>query len=144
MRYTSDDIRLMGVLNPLLLHSTHWENRWQIIWYVQRCESKDWCNSDDVRRSCAQRYISGKRKITPPGTARKKAAAKKLTQFLKNPPTELLNLILEACNSEIGKQVQEGNTKALNSLVGSVLKKYKTDPNAVKILIMQNFGKDLV
>jgi hypothetical protein len=106
-----------------------------LIWYLGRCNIAGLMKNDDAVRACAERYIAGKRKVTAPGTQRRKDAEKKRRELLNNLPAELLAALDVVCESEPAKQFAAGNDKALNSLTGMVMKQYKTDAALVKDLL---------
>lgn len=54
---------IAGALHAMLFGTKHWASRWDIAWYVSRCEMAGFCNTDDMRRQCALRYIAGKREL---------------------------------------------------------------------------------
>lgn len=129
-------------LPPLisLLHGTPaWEYRYDVEIYVHKCHAAGFCNTPDQARMCAERYVAGKRKVTPPGTKRRKDAEKKKLKFLANIPPELL-VVVEKVISENAKAIEQyknGVERALNALVGGVMKQYKADPAIVKDLLIE-------
>jgi len=50
-------------------------------------------------------------------------------------PPELESAIDTACQSDLAKQVMGGNAKAMNALIGSVLKAHKAPAALVKQLL---------
>ena len=135
---------LIEALIPLLQDTKHWENRWNIEAYVSKCIDKGFCKTQDQMRLCAERYIAGKRKITPPGTQRRKMQEKKKAEMLKNVPPELITAIEQVIseNEKAIAQFKNGNEKVLNSLVGGVMKRYKTDPAIVKDMLLQKLKEN--
>lgn len=132
--YTPERLNIVEALIPLLQNTSDWDRRYEIEWYVGRCVMKGFCKTQDQMRLCAERYIAGKRKVTPPGTARRKLAEKKKKEFLKSIPPEL-NAAIEAAITEQQKAVEQyrsGVEKALNSIVGGVMKRHRSDPAIVK------------
>ena len=97
------------------------------------------CKTEDDVRACAARYLAGKRKITPPGTARRLRESKERAKLLANVPKELTNAIAEVmeANSKAIEQYRAGNEKAVNALVGQVMRKHKTDAAVIKQLLIQ-------
>lgn len=140
--YGADRTAVISALIPLLQDTEHWENRWNIEWYVNRCIDAGFCKTDDQIRLCAQRYIAGKRKITPPGTKRRKVAAKKKQDALANVDPHLMAIVdaVIAVNDKAVQQFKGGTEKALNALVGGVMKQFKTDPAIVKDLLIRRIG----
>jgi len=134
---------LIEALVPLLYGTPHWEDRWNIEAYVARCIIAGFCKTQDQMRLCAERYIAGKRKVTPPGTKRRKVQEKKKAEALKNTPPELINAILQAIaeNEKAVNQFRGGNEKALNALVGGVMKRCKADPAIVKELLLRKINE---
>lgn len=133
------DISLIEALIPLLENTPNWERRYEIAWYVDRCRMKGFATTSDQIRLCAERYIAGKRKVTPPGTKRRKLAAKKMREVMSNVPKELMQAI-EAVVAEQTKAVEQyigGTDKALNALVGGVMKRHKSDPAIVRELLIK-------
>ena len=132
--WTPTHARLAEALTPIL-GGVWWDRRWEVAWYVNLCEMAGFCQTDDMRRICAQRYMAGKRKVTLPGTQRRKAAERERRRLLRNMPPELTAAIDLATNSLAAQQYAEGNDKALNAVVGMVLKQYKAEPSLVRELL---------
>lgn len=133
----------VGALILLLQHTEFWEKRWEIEWYVSKCIAAGFCKTDDQIRLCAQRWMAGKRKVTPPGTKRRKNEAKKKAAMMANVPPEL-SAAIEAVVAENPKAIAQfkgGTEKALNALVGGVMKRYKTDPATVKDLLIRRINE---
>ena len=119
-----------------VVHGTpHWGNRHEILWYVSRCEMQGFATTLAEKQNCAMRYMAGKRKVSAPGTTRRKKALKEQRKILKNMPPELQSAIDIACQSDLAKQVMGGNVKAMNALIGSVLKAHKAPAALVKQLL---------
>lgn len=134
--------KIRDVLIDLLLNTPDWCRRHDIAWYVGLCERKGYCKTDDLKRACALRYLAGKRKVSPPGHRRKKKAAKDLKRALSNIPAELLVAMEEACKTSQAEQYLAGNEKALNALVGMVMKTYKFNAAAVRELIVNKLKEN--
>jgi hypothetical protein len=137
--FPAERFRYIEALIPLLERTPHWDELYQIEWYVDKCARAGFATTADQIRLCASRFIAGKRKVTPPGTARRKQAEKRRLQMLANVPPELTAAI-EAVIAEQQKAVDQfksGVEKALNSLVGGVMKRYKSDPATVRELLIQ-------
>lgn len=132
--WTQEHSTITGALTPVL-NGEWWDRRWELAWYVVRCEMAGFCDSDDMRRLCALRYMAGKRKVTPPGTQRRKAKERERRKLLRNMPPALMEAIEAAENSTAAKQFAEGNEKALNAVVGMVLKQCKAEPSFVRDLL---------
>lgn len=132
--WTPTHSRLAEALTPVLT-GEWWEHRWTIAWYVNRCEMAGFCVTDDMRRLCAQRYMAGKRKVTPPGTQRRKTAERERRRLLRDMPDALTAAIEVAVNSAAAQQFAAGNDKALNAVVGMVLRQYKAEPATVRELL---------
>ena len=119
-----------------VVHGTpHWEKRNDILWYVGLCERAGFASSKSQRQNCALRYMAGKRKVSPPGTKRRKRSLQEQRKMLKNMPPELIAAIDSACQSDLAKQVLGGNAKAMNALIGSILKAHKAPAAIVKQLL---------
>jgi hypothetical protein len=142
MFWCPEDSYMIGVLIDLLQGTPDWERRYDIAWYVSRCESAGFCDTGDQIRACAERYIAGKRKVTPPGTKRRKRVERERRKILRNIPAELVKAISEviAENAKAIQQYKDGNEKAINSMVGGVMKRYRGDPAVIKILLIQGFS----
>ena len=106
-----------------------------MIWYLGLCEEKGFAKTDDQIRLCALRWVAGKRKVTPPGTERKKNEAKRIREMLLSVPKELLAAIEEAVAMPMAKQYFAGNEKVFNALFGVVMKKFKAEPQVVRELL---------
>ena len=126
---------LVGVLMPVLRGTPHWEDRHKVLWYVALCKLRGFAKTDDEKQNCARRFMAGKRKVSAPGTARRKRAEKELRAALANVPPELTAAIDAASQSDLAKQVIGGNAKAMNALVGSILKTHKVAAALVKQLL---------
>lgn len=124
---------------PVLKDTEFWDRRQDVLWYVSLCEDRGFADTDDQKRQCAQRYMAGKRKISAPGTKRRRRAAQEMRKLLANLPPELVTAVDEACQSDMAKQVA-GNPKALNALVGMVLKNHRAPPAVVRQLIEMKIG----
>ena len=140
MQMTADHLRLSAALMPVLRGTDWWDRRGEVEWYVSRCEMAGFCETDDMRRLCAQRFMAGKRKVTPPGHQRKKNAAKRARQEIKSP--DLVAVVREACKTDAANQYRSGNEKALNALIGFVLKRQKAEPGAIKSLLIEALTQD--
>ena len=140
MLFPANRLSSIQAIIPLLDGSELWDNRFEIEWYVNRCELAGFCTTDDLRRACAKRYIAGKRKITPPGTRKKKESLKLQRKILLNPPEDLLISISKIISGDLTRQYLSGNTKVLNSMIGMVLKEYKTEPNIIKQLLLDKLS----
>jgi Asp-tRNA(Asn)/Glu-tRNA(Gln) amidotransferase B subunit len=127
--------QLVGDIIDTVRGTSHWEKREDIIWYVSLCEQRGFATTKDEKKNCVLRYMAGKRKVSAPGTKRRKRSLQEQRKMLKNMPLELSAAIDAACQSDLAKQVLGGNTKAINALVGSVLKSYKAPAALVKQLL---------
>ena len=142
--FPAERYKVLVSLVDLLFGTKNWDNRLNIEWYVWRCVAGGFCDTPDQIRLCAERYIAGKRKVNPPGTSRRKKAAKKMRDGLKNTPPELLSAIKECllAQQKAVDQYKNGNDKALNSLVGGVMKSYKGDPALIRQLLIQHIQNE--
>ena len=88
---------------------------------------------DDMRQ-CAIRYIAGKRRVTPPGTRSRKRLPRRRQQLRNLIPPELLAIITQVVsnNQKVVQQYHDGNERAINSLVGQVMKQYRYDAAVIK------------
>ena len=126
---------LVGDIANVVRGTPHWENRKEILWYVSRCEMAGFATTAAEKQNCALRYMAGKRKVSAPGTKRRKRNLQEQRKMLKNMPPELVAAINVACESDLAKQVIGGNAKAMNALLGSVLKAHKAPAALVKQLL---------
>lgn len=126
---------LVGDIANVVRGTPHWENRKEILWYVSRCEMAGFATTAAEKQNCALRYMAGKRKVSAPGTKRRKRSLQEQRKMLKNMPPELIAAISAACESDLAKQVMGGNAKAINALLGSVLKAHKAPAALVKQLL---------
>jgi len=130
-----DVMRLAGVIMPLLKTPQHWDIRHDVAWYVSRCEMAGFCNTDDMRRLCAERFLQGKRKVSPPGTARRKKQARETRKMLSNIPQELLAAIKQAKQTPAWDQYQGGNNKAINAVIGPIIKQFRAPFDVIKSIL---------
>lgn len=133
---------LMEALIPLLHDTPHWDIRFDIEWYVSKCMAAGFCKTQDQIRLCAERYLAGKRKITPPGTKRRKVAEKERKKLKASVPSELMKAVNEAIaeGAKAIAQYKSGVEKALNAVVGGVMKRHKADPAFVRELILEKIA----
>ena len=132
---TRDYWQMVGDIWDVVHGTPHWEKRHEILWYVSRCEMQGFATTLAEKQNCAMRYMAGKRKVSAPGTRRRKKALQEQRKILKNMPPELESAIDTACQSDLAKQVMGGNAKAMNALIGSVLKAHKAPAALVKQLL---------
>lgn len=125
---------LLTILKP---NHEAWPARNDVMWYVSRCEMRSFCNTDELRRLCASRYIAGKRAVTPPGTRRRKAQAKRTRELLKNLPAGLLEALEEGKKTKAWAQYVGGNEKAVNAVIGPLIKQFGVTFDVVSTLIKQ-------
>lgn len=141
-KYWSEELSFIaGVLGSYLqgISKEAFAKRNEVAHYVDRCAAAGFCKTEDDVRACAARYLAGKRKITSPGTARRLRESKERAKLLANVPKELTNAIAEVieANSKAIEQYRAGNEKAVNALVGQVMRKHKTDAAVIKQLLIQ-------
>lgn len=129
--WTLANSRLADAITSVL-EGEWWDRRWEVAWYVNRCEIAGFCETDNMRRLCARRYMAGKRKVTPPGTKRRKREERERRKLMREMPAALVEAIEVSLASDAAKQFSMGNDKALNAVVGMVLKQYKADPSFVR------------
>lgn len=129
----------LPALISLLQNTPNWDRRYEVEIYVHKCHAAGVCHTPDQARMCAERYIAGKRKVTPPGTQRRKNAEKKKLKLLANIPPELVAAVdaVVVENTKAVDQYKNGMERALNALVGGVMKRYKADPATVKDLLIE-------
>lgn len=142
-RWTDRMSELADAILPLLVGeeggTKHpmFELRQSIADYVDLCEAAGFCHDLLTRQACARRWMAGKRKVSAPFTKTRKKAAAAKRKALGAVPKELLDLVKVALCTPQGLQFKSGNAKALNALVGMVLKQFKYEASAVKELIQQ-------
>lgn len=136
MTFGAADIALIQAITPAVKGDA-WSYRWDVAWYVSQCEMAGFAKTADEKMACAKRYLAGKRKISPPGTERRKKAERLKRKIVSSPPQELVDAIQALKCSKAYEQFIGGNEKALNALVGLVLKEFKTDPSAIRELIQK-------
>lgn len=125
---------LSTILRP---QDTAWPNRDDVMWYVSRCEMAGFCTTDDLRRRCAERYLAGKRAVTPPGTRRRKVRAKRTRELLVHLPAGLLEALEEGKRTKAWAQYVGGNEKAVNAVIGPLIKRFGVTFEVVSTLIKQ-------
>ena len=137
VKYRAEDTVMKGVVMDIVEDMPEWfDKRHSVAYYVDRCIQKGFCKTADQMRMCALRYIAGKRKVTPPGTKKRKTAAKKLAHVLRNVPPMLLDAVVTVCKSKAADEYRNGNIKAINSMVGMVMKISKHDAAIIKQLLI--------
>jgi hypothetical protein len=114
--------RLISIIMPVIRAANAWDQRYEVEWYVNRCEMHGWCNTEDIRRRCAERYLAGKRKVSLPGTKTKRRLHAKIRKELTQINPEISALVNQLSQTEAAKQYCLGNEKAINPLVGQLLK----------------------
>ena len=83
--------------------------------------------------------MAGKRKVSPPGTERRKKAEGERRRF-KTPP-ELIQAVKQAASTPVAEQYRAGNERALNALVGMVLRQHKADAAIVKQMLVSEVSQ---
>lgn len=140
MLFPPERLSVISALIPVLQHTPTWGRRYEVEAYIWRCVDAGFCSTDDQVKLCAERYLAGKRKVTPPGTARRLKAERKLKEILSKVPPELQTAIdaalTEQCKAIV--QYKSGIEKALNAIVGSVMKRHKADPAIIKELLIRS------
>ena len=132
--YTRELSAICDAITGLLKERNQFDNRWPIAYYVDRCISAGFCVTPDDMRQCAMRYIAGKRRVTPPGTRSRKRLTRRRQQLRTSMPPELLVIITQVVsnNQKVVQQYHDGNERAINSLVGQVMKQYRYDAAVIK------------
>ncbi len=138
-KYWTEELSFIAgvLLNHPGMQGEAWKRRHEVAHYLSLCMAKGFTQSENEARLCVDRYLAGKRKVTPPGTARRKRDAKERAQLMANLPAPLLSAVTEviADNVKAVAQYRAGNDKALNALVGQVMKRYKSDAAVIKELL---------
>ncbi len=111
--------------------------RIELEWYLIRCEERGFAKTHDALLLCARRWMAGKRKINPPGTRARKESAKATRKLLSNMPAELLTALDTACSSPAAQEYASGKGKALNAVVGLLLRQYPIDAATARQIIMK-------
>jgi len=140
-RKVRDFPSLCSDLYDILEGTSFWEKREEVAWYADRCIGAGIVTDAASLEVCVRRYMAGKRRITPPFTKTRKRAAIRLRKALAAVPADILALVVEVCSLPIAEQYRQGNTKALNAMVGMVLKKHRLEPAAVKQLLINQMEK---
>jgi hypothetical protein len=138
--YTAESERveywqLVGNIINVIRGTPHWEKREEILWYVSRCEMAGFAETADEKQNCALRYMAGKRKVSAPGTKRRKRSLQEQRKMLRNLSPQLVAAINAAALTDLAKQFIGGNAKAMNALIGSVLKEHKAPAALIKQLL---------
>lgn len=129
------DLRLIAALSSVVSDLSQ-SVKHDVVYYVQRCELAGVCSTDDQRRACAERFLQGKRKVSAPGTRRRRLAQRRARSLVRSPPPELVEALNQAMLLPAVAKAKAGDNKAMNSLVGSVLKVFKAEPQAVRDLVL--------
>ena len=129
-----------GVFSLLEKHPLTWDQKIELEWYLDKCRAKGFANTRDEIRLCAERFFAGKRKVTAPGYSRRKRSDKERKKIMANVPAELTAAITQVIQEQhkAVAQYKSGVDKALNALVGNVMKKYKGDPAVIRELLIQH------
>jgi hypothetical protein len=106
-----------------------------ILYYVAMCDMKGFCLDDNAKRLCAEDYLQGERTPGPPGWRKKETLQAERNSLKSSIPEELKEIISEVSKTETALQYRNGNSKALNSCVGMVMKRFKYDAAVVKQLL---------
>lgn len=131
-------LSMAGAIQSVFKTPDQWAIRDQVAWYVSRCEMAGFCSTDDMRRQCAERYLAGKRKVTHPGTAKRKKQEKATKKILANIPFDLLEAVAQAKQTTAWAQYQSGNAKAINSVIGPLIKRFNVPVNVIKTIFGTN------
>jgi len=137
--WTAESGELIGAISPAL-NETNWQQRQNVAWYVDRCVMMGYADTPALMLACARRYLSGKRKVSPPGHRAAKAKAKEVRNLLASPPNDLLHAIEAQSGTKAVDAYISGDVKAINQIVGAVLKIAKYNPEAVKQLIANRYN----
>ena len=140
--YTPESWATVSAIIPVIHGTAWWDRRFEVEWYVHSCERAGFCTTDDLRRACARRFMAGKKKVTPPGTRRKKKAEKERRRLLRALPPELMAAISSAAELPAAQQFTNGNDRALNAVVGAVLRQHRADPSLVRDLLIKRLRPD--
>lgn len=138
------DSFIAEALSAFLKEKGAWERRHEVAWYVDRCMAKGFCKTGDQVRLCAERYLAGKRAVTPPGTRQRKKALKEAAALRASIPAALSAAVQEVLskNEKAVTQFKAGNDKAVNALIGQVMRLYKSDAVIIKELLIAAMPKD--
>lgn len=90
---------------------------------------------------CASRWVAGKRAVTLPWTKRNKRSRARTRKAVALHRVEIL-AALELVDERLTTQYRTGNEKALNAIVGKVIKATGIDAAAVMI-VADEFFKDV-
>jgi hypothetical protein len=137
------DIKTQKIFHAIepVLHNLEYIQWVDVAWYVGLCANKGFANTSDQMRLCAERYVSGKRKVSAPWTRKNKKIKKERDQQLRNVPHEILDAVNIVCSGNLGQQYKAGNTKVINAMVGQVMKVKKIDAAVVMQLLKTQLEK---
>lgn len=141
--WTPEEAFIAEALSAFLKEKGAWERRHEVAWYVDRCMAKGFCKTGDQVRLCADRYLQGKRAVTPPGTRQRKKMLKEAAALRASIPPQLTAAVAEiiAKNEKAVAQFKAGNDKAVNALIGQVMKAFKSDAVIIKELLIAAIQK---
>ena len=144
--FNEDTFVIANAISSLLKERGCWHIRNQVAYYVDLCIRAGFCKTDNDIRLCAERYLAGKRKVTPPGTQRKKQQAKERKKLLSNIPQQLLDTVKDVVlkNEKAVQQYKSGNEKAINALIGQVIKVHRYEATVIKDLLISAAGLDSI
>lgn len=143
---TKDDLIFDTVYDQLVSSSTYKaafqesdiNNRWDITYYIHDCWDAGLCRNKDQIIECIKSWMEGERDIVAPGTKRRLAEEAKRKELASNVPQELIDVVNNLKGDPLIQQHRDGNPKAINALMGKVLKQYKADPVFVKEFLLNN------
>lgn len=141
MKYWTEELSFIaGALGSFLQEKNAFDRKDEVANYVSLCMAKGFCKTEDEVRLCAERYLAGKRAVTPPGTTRRKKLTLQQAKIRSTIPDELRAAvaIVMTSNEKAVTQYRTGNEKAVNALIGQVMRLYKTDAVIVKELLLQS------
>lgn len=118
-----------------LPHDT--KQKQKCVWYVSRCFQAGFVTTPAIAIQCVERWLLGKRKVSPPFTKQRKRAAQALRKAISNISQELRDAVTKAKELPAYAQYLAGNEKSLNAAVGFVLKTVKTEPSLVRQLLIK-------
>lgn len=139
MSWSQELSSIAEVLLPMLRQTKDWPIRNEVAAYIDKCIAKGFCKTDDDMRLCAQRFLSGKRKVTPPGTKRRKVLLKEQAKLRASIPSEVVQAVETVIqnNPKAVSHYLAGNDKAIGALIGQVIKLYKFDPVIIADLLKE-------
>ena len=127
----------MQVISAILDVVSCHPQRYEIEWYVWKCKDAGFVHTKQDIHNVVNRWLAGKRKITPPGTKKNKKLEKEKKKGIPQDIKQVVLSILEE-NKQLVNNYKQGQDKALNVLVGRAIKATSYAPALLKEYIQWN------